>query len=108
MVFLDKVFTVAHWNMGLKYWQRITLEAEAVTLQYKPDIFIISESNLIEELSEQERSIPGYTLLLPKTTELQRVARLVILLKYEVQIEVKNEYMDNSVCCNLGEYKGEG
>ena len=57
--------TVLHWNLGSKLWQRKVIEIEAVTIQYSPDIFVISEANLLETLSESERKIPGYRIILP-------------------------------------------
>ena len=38
---------IAHWNMGAKYWKKKIEDIEAVTLQYRPDILIISEANLL-------------------------------------------------------------
>ena len=83
--------------MGSKHWQRKLIEAEAVVLQYNPDIFIVLESNLLEELTDQERNIPGYTILLLKTTEVQKVARLIMFVKDGINVKMKKEYMDNEV-----------
>ena len=83
------IITVVHWNMGANFWQKKIEEIEAVILQYRPDIFIISESNLLVELKDYERDITGYTILLPLTTQLHMIARLVILVRDGLQVEVK-------------------
>ena len=55
-----KILNVIHWNMGSKYWNRKTLEAEAVVLQYQPDIFIISEANMMDDHSDLDINLQGY------------------------------------------------
>ena len=94
---LGKSLTVAHWNMGSKFWERKVVEAEVVALEYKPDIFIVSESNLLNDLPEIERNIPGYKLYLPKTAEVQIVSRLIIFVKETLKVEIKTEFMDVQV-----------
>ena len=94
---LRNSITVAHWNMGSKHWQRDKDEIEAVTLQFNPDIFIISEANQMKELSVQEKNITGYRQILPKIVDVQRVARLVLLVREGINVEVKEEYMEYTV-----------
>ena len=89
--------TVVHWNMGAKQWPKKLLEMEAVTIQYSPDVFIVSESNLLEAVPTDERKIPGYNLLLPKTVELQKISRLVILVKEDLDMKVVEELGDNTL-----------
>ena len=89
--------TIAHWNMGGKHWQRKLIEAEAVTMQYCPDIFIVSEANMLNSLTPLEKNIPGYKLYLPKTSQSQIISRLVIFVKEGINVEVKNELMDDEV-----------
>ena len=94
---LGKSLTIAHWNLGPKYWQRKVTEAEAVTIEYSPDILIISEANLMNDISNIERNIPGYKLYLPKTIEVQEISRLIIFVKENITVEIKNEFMDNQI-----------
>ena len=88
---------ILHWNMGSKYWTRKKVEVEAVILKYNPDIMIISEANLIKGLTEDEMNIRGYTMIFPKTFEEQKVARLVLIHKEDMQVKVMPELMDKSV-----------
>ena len=94
---LRQNLTLIHWNMGAKMWTRKREEIEAVIAQYTPDVFIISESNLLETLEDYEKDIQGYQLLLPKTTEVQIVSRLVMLVRNGVEVKVMNEFMDTSL-----------
>ena len=66
-------------------------------MQHKPDILVISEANLLNEIEEYERQIMGYKILLPLTTPEQKVARLVILIKDGIRVEVQKKYMDNQI-----------
>ena len=103
-----KGLTVIHWNMGSKYWQRKIIEAEAVALQYKPDLLIISEANLMEDLNDQQRNLTGYSLLLPKTTELQMVARIIMYVKDGLNVVKMEEIMDNGVAAIWVKVGGRG
>ena len=89
--------TVLQWNMGSKLWLKKKSEIENVLQQYRPEIFIITEANLKEELNEYERKIPGYDLLLPKTMSEHKIARIVVLVKEGVQIKLMEQFMDNMV-----------
>ena len=80
-----------------KHWQRKLIEAEAVTMQYCPHIFIVSEANMLNSLTPLEKNIPGYKLYLPKTSQSQIISRLVIFVKEGINVEVKNELMDDEV-----------
>ena len=51
--------SLIHWNMGPKYWSRKFHDIEVVTQQYSPDIFSISEANLLHNLTDYEKNIPG-------------------------------------------------
>ena len=45
--------SVLHWNLGSKFWEKKLIEIEAVTIQYVPDIFIVTEANLPVDLPEE-------------------------------------------------------
>ena len=77
--------------------QRKVIEIEAVIIQYVPDVFIISESNLREELLDHEKEIHGYREILPKTAAVQKLVRLVMLVRDGVQVYTVGELMDNEV-----------
>ena len=89
--------SVISWNLGSKMWCRKKLEIEAVIIQYRPDVFIISESNLLESVSEEDRHIAGYRILLPKTSTVQNVSRLVMLVKEDLNYKLLDEYSDKEI-----------
>ena len=89
--------TAVHWNMGSKFWPRKKDEIEAVILEYRPDIFLITEANMSMSLTETERNIPGYNLLLPRTIEDKKVARIVMLVREDIEVKVLTQYMDTQV-----------
>ena len=78
--------TIMHWNLGSKRWIRKMDELEAVTIQYRPDIFAVSEANLLEATTQ--RDIPGYRILLPKTSETQSISRIIVLIREGIEVEV--------------------
>ena len=83
--------------MGSKFWQRKTHEVEAVILQYSPDVFIISEANMLNSLHDHCKDIIGYSRIVPLTTQVHKIARLVLLVRNGVRVEVQEKYMDNQL-----------
>ena len=94
---LRQNISIIHWNMGSKAWQNKKTEIELVIMQQNPDIFIISEANLKNQLSENERGIPGFKLVLPKTAEARDMIRIVMLIREGIQYELLSDYMDTIV-----------
>ena len=66
---MKNVLSLAHWNLGSKQWQRKLVELEMLTIEKKPDILFITESNLLEEIPDYQRSIGGYEIILPLTMD---------------------------------------
>ena len=98
-IFVKSVLKIIHWNGGSKLWEKKLIELEALLQETKPDICIISETNLWNTLPEVERGLPEYRLLLPRTmTELGH-ARLVALVKVNLPIKLMDEYMDKDTAC---------
>ena len=73
---LRQNISVIHWNMGAKFWERKKLEVEAVLFQFNPDIFIISEANMKLDLTDEEKRVNGYYMLLQ------------ILYKYRIMLDL--------------------
>ena len=48
----------------------------------------------LNSLQDNEKEITGYRIILPLTTTVQKVARLVLLVKEELQVKVTEEFMD--------------
>ena len=94
---LRQNISLAHWNMGSKGWDKKKDEVELVTLQFEPDILIISEANMRADSAVDERNIKGYDMILPKTTLARNMVRILMLVKSDVQVEVLDEFMDSEV-----------
>ena len=89
--------TVIHWNMGSRGWINKKEEIELVILQHHPDIYIITEANMKGTLSEEERDIPGYYQVLPRTIEARSLVRIVMLVKEGVEVETLKNLMTDDV-----------
>ena len=85
---------VIHWNGGSRLWLNKLNEIEALLSQKSPDICFISESNLWDNTSDVEHNIPGYTLILPNTWSNLKHARIICLVKDDLNIHILREHMD--------------
>ena len=83
--------------MGSRAWERKKAEIEAVVQQHNPDIFIISELNMKACLTDAEKNIAGYNMIIPRTVEARRLVRIVMLVKSDMEVKVLKEYMDTDV-----------
>ena len=85
---------IIHWNMGAKLWENKLLEIQAVILKYKPDIYAVSEANLKLTLQTDKREIQGYKMYLPRTIEVHNHAKLVVLVREDLDVHIQNQHMD--------------
>ena len=81
------VIKIYHWNMGNKLWQSKHEEIESLILDNDPDLFFVSEANLMCMLPDYERNIGGYDLHLPITLEKHSYARIVLLVKQVLKLK---------------------
>ena len=51
---------ISHWNMGSRQWPKKKLEIRHFLEERKPDIYIITEANLLEGTTIPDRWIEGY------------------------------------------------
>ena len=58
-----------------------------------PDILFISEVNLMQEIPEEQRYIGGYKLVLPNSMESRGYARLILLIKEDINYKLLPQYM---------------
>ena len=91
------VIKIYHWNMGNKLWQNKRDEIEALIIDKSPDLFFISEANLMETLPDHERHIAGYVLHLPLTMSIHNCARIVLLAKEGIEVKIHKEMMHTDV-----------
>ena len=90
---------IIHWNMGAKLWENKLLEIQAVILQYKPDIYAVSEANMKLNLQAHQKQIQGYKMYLPRTVEMHNHARLVVLVRDDLEVHIQNQHMDTTALC---------
>ena len=86
-----------HWNMGARKWTNKRAEIEAVIEQFTPDIFLISEANMSTNLTDAEKDIGGYSMVLPRTVEVRQLVRLVMLVREGVRVEEMRNLMDSEI-----------
>ena len=92
-----KAVTVAHWNLGSTQWKRKVNTIQAEVDLHKPDLIYISEANMYESTPEYETRIVGYKIYKPATVSIHSLARLVLLVRESIEVEVKKDLMDNLV-----------
>ena len=90
----NKSITAIHWNMGAKYWLNKKLEIENINQQFQPDLYSISEANIHQDLTDYERSIPGYRQITPKLSPGHNFTRLILLVKESLNVKILENLMD--------------
>ena len=88
---LNSNLNIIHWNGGSRRWENKLLEIESLLREYKPDLCYISEANLWYDLDPIDRDIQGYRLHLPNTMDSLKHARLVLLAKDDITLEIVTE-----------------
>ena len=98
------ILKLSHWNMGSSLWHNKRTEIEALILEKHPDLLYISEANLMDHVSDQERYIEGYKMYLPLTMDKHKCARIVLLARQEIYIKIHPEWMNEDVAVIWGEH----
>ena len=94
-----KVLTVVHWNTGNKFWQRKREMVEACIQEKNPDIIFISEANMMSTVPEEQRQIGGYKMVLPNTMDSLGYARLILLVRLDIDFKVITKLMGPTSAC---------
>ena len=90
---INSVLKITHWNLGAKFWLRKRIDIEALILEKDPDILFISEANLMEETPDEQRHIRGYKMVLSNTMEMRKYARIVLLIKEDIEFKLLPQFM---------------
>ena len=99
---------IIHWNAGSRLWSNKLLEIQVLVTEKNPDLCYITEANLWDYMTDAERHIPGYNLVLPKSMSLLNHARIVLLIKEGLQYKLLSEAMDldtATIWCKIGNTK---
>ena len=91
------VLKLAHWNAGARHWQRKILEIELFVQETDPDLVFISEANLFDSIPDWQKQIQGYKLITPGSLETAGYARIILLVKENIDIHVLNEFMEDDL-----------
>ena len=87
----------SHWNLGSKKWTNKRNQIQAFVDTDNPDVMFISEANLDELTPPHESLIVGYDITLPKTVMVNGTARLVMLTKVNLEFDLMDNLMDDTV-----------
>ena len=90
----NQTFKVSHWNAGSRLWQNKLLEIQLVLDSRKSDLLFVSEANLWLNVPDHDKQIIGHKLLVPKAMSNVHHARLVLIVKEDLEIELLEDYMD--------------
>ena len=83
-----------HWNAGGRLWQNKILEVEALLHEKRPQICFISEANLWVDVPQEEVEIEGYKMHLPSTMSSQNHARIIVLVRNDLNVHIMRDHMD--------------
>ena len=95
----NKILKVAHWNIGAKRWPKKVEEMEWLVEEIEPDLLFISEANLLKNTPNHEKCITGYEMIEPDTVRKYGYARMILLAKKSLKIQVLHEFMDEDISC---------
>ena len=87
---------IVHWNLGARLWKNKQDDIELLLENYKPDLCFITEANLWDDHSPEERAIVGHKLILANTMKKLKHSRIVLLVRDEVNVTVLNQFMDET------------
>ena len=105
---ISGILKVAHWNLGSKLWRNKRQEIELLLGQYKPDLCFITEANMWSDTEPHDREILDHKLVYPNTMDTMAHARIILIVKQEVEVTVLHQYMDGStasIWVRVGKHK---
>ena len=92
---VNHLIKIYHWNKGNGWWEGRVGEIEQIIAAKTLDLLYISEVNLRNEISDRDKLIEGYTMILPKTSVSHGYARLILLIKEEIEFKLQENLMSN-------------
>ena len=90
-----KSLKILHWNMGSRKWRNKIEDIRQIIVEENPDIYIITEANLEIDTPTEERNVEGYREIQPLTMKVRGISRITALVKEEMDIEIKEDWMDD-------------
>ena len=90
-----KSINISHWNLGARQWPRKILEIRHFLTERTPDIFIITEANLLADTAIEDRKLDGYTEFFTKSMISKGRSRVVVLVRDELNVRIREDLMDD-------------
>ena len=87
---------VIHWNLGSRMWKNKREEIELLLEEYKPDLCFISEANIWQGIESHDLEINDHKLIFPNTMDTIKHARIMLIVKQEIEVEKLNKFMDGN------------
>ena len=84
---------ISHWNIGAKQWHKKIEDIEMFLFEKDPDILIVSEANLMREVTPEQRHVNGYEMVLPNSMQLRGYARIIMLIREGIEYKLLEQYM---------------
>ena len=94
---LKQTIRLSHWNIGNSWWENKKTEIMALIIEEDPDLFFISEANMREDITPEEKYIDGYYHITPNTAVGMGYSRLILLVKEGVKVSIMDECMDVTI-----------
>ena len=90
----NQSYKIVHWNGGARLWQNKILDLQLLLNNKRPDLCFVTETNLWKDCPDHERHLAGHRLIYPKTIETMDHARIMLVIRDDLEIEVLDKYMD--------------
>ena len=92
-----KALNIVQWNIGNTKWHNKILEIRQAVIDLQPDIFVVTEANLMKDIPIYQSNVQGYEIICPDTMETLDHCRIVILARESLEIEVLRDIMENDL-----------
>ena len=89
-----KCFSVMHWNLDPRHWDRKREDVQLLADQFTPDYLFISEANLFSDTPQHLIHIEGYNMVKSKTMSKLKFSRIILLVKEGMQLSVEHNRME--------------
>ena len=90
-------FSVMHWNLGSRHWDKKQEEIQHLVDEMNPDFLFISEANLFNDTPSHLIEIEGYTMTKAKTVDKLKYSRIVLLTEIRIIYTVEWQRMNDEI-----------
>ena len=107
-IFKSPRIKIMHWNAGSKKWDNKRTQIESLLVEKSPELLFISEANLWDDLSPEDRYIKDYEIHYPNTMDNLSHSRLILLAKPNLNLQIMTEKVNKEaamIWCKIGSTK---